>query len=352
MGRILEVECKHLEDELMRVRFASSQLVADHPFRMGGTETGPSPGEMMMMGLASASALAGRRFAQANELAVGHVGARASISMTSEGFAGPLHNGPLLRRTYVGQFWRRLEAEGALSDSDRDSLLTAMSDTTVARTLMDGAAIDERLVAHRNPAGRPAPKPKNPFYLTGESTERMPEGERVNNYSATTWRVSAAALDEDTCLLKAVRSLWVVGRAVEQLKGPTPEELLLAALAACTTIYVARNANLQDIPLDVVHVKVRAEIPEDAGAPIVRFEKSCEVVGDLTAKEIADLEHMAYYCALGETIKRGTPFTDEVAVLDHTDAAGPPSALGALDAPAPQPSDPQFCDDGACCLGS
>lgn len=350
MGRILEVECKHLESELMRVRFASSQLVADHPYRMGGTETGPSPGEMMMMGLASASALAGRQFASRNGLAIGHVGARTSMSMTSEGFTGELHDGPLLRRTYVGRFWRRLEADGALTEADTAALAAAMAATTVARTLQNGAQIEERLVCRSTGERRHKIPEKNPFYLRDEATERMPAGEKIVNYNADTWRVSAAALDDETCLLKAVRSLWVVGSEVEQLKGPTPEELLLAALAACTTIYVARNANLQDIPVESVHVKVKAEIPEDRTEPIVRFDKSCEVVGELTAKEISDLEHMAYYCALGETLKRGTLFTDEQGFSQATVGPQSPEPLRALQGAAPKPSDPDFCDDGACCV--
>ncbi|MCB2073967.1 MAG: OsmC family protein [Novosphingobium sp.] len=304
MGRMLEVECKHLEGELMRVRFAGSQLIADHPFRMGGTESGPSPGEMMMMGLASASALAGRRFATQNRLDVSHIGARTSMSLTNEGFSGELHNGPLLRLSYVDRFWRRLEANGKLNEADRSALTEAMSETTVANTLANGITLDEELVCHRTGHGRARLAEKNPFYLRGEATKRLPEGEKLVSYTAENWRVSAAALDDETCLLKAVRSLWVAGSDIEVLKGPTPEELLLAALAACTTIFVARNSNLQDIPAESVLVKVWAELPDDPGEPISRFSKRCEVVGDLTDKEIADLEHMAYYCALGETLKR------------------------------------------------
>jgi uncharacterized OsmC-like protein len=349
MGKLLQVECKHLEDELMRVRFASSQLVADHPFRMGGTETGPSPGEMMMMALASSSALAGRRYAAANGLATGHIGARTSMSMHSEGFAGDLHEGSLSRRTYVGRFWRRLEAEGDLSADQTEALVETMSSTTVAATLQQGAEIDERVECHCDGRGRGKLDDKNPFYLQPERQGRMAEGESVVNYTADTWRVSAMALDPEACLVKAVRSLWVVGSEVELLKGPTPEELLLAALAACTTIYVARNTNLQDIPARSVHVTVRAEIPDEIGAPITRFEKLCRVSGDLTAKERSDVEHMAYYCALGETLKRGVPFTNEV---DLAPLPGPACdhGLRALNRDAPRPADPAFCDDGSCCL--
>jgi uncharacterized OsmC-like protein len=350
MGKMLEVECKHLEGELMRVRFASTQWVADHPFKLGGTETGPSPGEMMMMGLASASALAGRQFATRGGLEVSQVGARTSMSTINEGFTGELHNGPLLRLTYIGQFWRRLQSDGRLSQADQAALAAAMSETTVARTLQLGTEIDEKFVCRRTGEGRRKMPEKNPFYLREELNERMPEGEKSDAFTVGNWRVAAAAMDDEACLLKAVRSLWVVGDRVELMKGPTPEELLLAALAACTTIYVARNSNLQDIPAESVGVKVRAEIPDDRTQPITRFEKSCEVTGDLTDKEIADLEHMAYYCALGETLKRSTPFVDEVAIGETAGASGPPNALVALASDAPKPSDPAFCDEGSCCV--
>ncbi len=350
MGKTLQVECTHLEDELMRVRFAASQLVSDHPSWMGGTGTGPSPGEMMMMGLASASAIAGRRYAADHGLTVGHIGARCSMSMHSEGFAGPLNDGPLSRLTFVGRFWRRLEAEGRLRAEELEALIEAMSANTVAATLKQGARIEESVEFRPDGRGRAGLAEKNPFHLRPEIRERMPEGHSEEMPAADNWRVSAASLDADTSLVKAVRSLWVVGSDTDLLKGPTPEELLLAALAACTTIYVARNTILQDIPARSIRVTVRAELPDEPGAPITRFDKLCQVAGDLTDSERADVEHMAYYCALGETLKRSTPFSDEIDFAEAPQVERGDTAVSALDRSAPRPSDPAFCDDGSCCV--
>jgi len=350
MGKILQVTCKHLEGELMRVQFAASQLVSDHPFKMGGTETGPSPGEMMMMGLASASAIAGRQYADRHGLATGHVGARTSMSMYSEGFAGALNDGPLSRLTRVGRFWRRLEVEGQMGATDLEGIVAAMSVNTVSSTLERGAQIEERVEFAADGRGREISEEKNPFHLRPEIQARMAEGQTEETVVVDSWRVSAASLDKDTSLVKAVRSLWVVGSDTDLFKGPTPEELLLAALAACTTIYVARNTNLRDIPARSVEVTVRAELPDEPGAPITRFDKLCRVSGDLTDHERGEVEHMAYYCALGETIKHGAPFTDEIDFNDSVVVPAGDSAVNALGRDAPKPSDPAFCDDGSCCV--
>ena len=37
MSGLAEIQCTHIEGELMRVRFASSQLISDHPAEWSGT---------------------------------------------------------------------------------------------------------------------------------------------------------------------------------------------------------------------------------------------------------------------------------------------------------------------------
>src|SRR4051812_31187704 len=121
MGQMLEVECAHIEDELLRVRFANSQLISDHPAAFGGSDTGPAPGEIVLMALTAGTALAGRYFASRAGLDVAHIGARASMTARNEGFGEEHGNVPLPHLTYVEKFWRLLEVDGRLSDDERDA---------------------------------------------------------------------------------------------------------------------------------------------------------------------------------------------------------------------------------------
>jgi uncharacterized OsmC-like protein len=283
-------------------------------------------------------------------LKLSHIGARASITTVSVGFPGELREGPLSRLTYIGRIWRLFEADGELTENQQAKLVEAMSNTRVARTLVEGLRIEERLVCRSSGEGRRKPAPKSPFHDTDEYRRRVPEGQKEESVLIDSWRVSAAALDDETCLLKNTGAMTVVGREVESRRGPTPEELLLGALAGCTTIYVARNAALNEIPAESVRVFISAEIPDDPSEPIGALDKVCEVVGELTGKEVSDLEHMARYCAIGETLQRGVEFVDDESFKPTPAAAVSAQHLAALTREAPKPADPAFCDDGACCV--
>ena len=342
--RTIEVECHYLEAELLRVRFAGSQLVSDHPVVAGGTGTGPSPGELVQMALASATVLAGERFADRTGLGLARLGARTSLAMTREGFPAELQQGPLRRLVYIDSIARLIEAEGPLDDGQAAVLAEAMAENRVARTLRAGIALDECLECVTTGRRLP-PLPKNPFHLTDRARERTAPGER-HVADPGGWRVSAASLGAGACLVQAGGGASVVGAGL----GPTPEELLLAGLAGCTTIFLARNAALLEIPVESVRVVVRAELPEDPDAPIAAMEKVAWVAGDLMPGELADLEVVARYCAIGESLNRGAPIADTLAIRRAQIAAGlsPLAALARSDAPAPPAG--AACDDGICCV--
>jgi uncharacterized OsmC-like protein len=346
MGEILEVECVHLEDELMRVRFANSQLLSDHPKKWGGTDTGPSPGTMVLMALASASALAGRQFATRKKLDVAHIGTRMSSTAIQEGFAGKLSHVSLPYQTYTQRFWRLLEAEGRLSAAEKDALVAAMAENRIAKTIRNGVTLEERLIYHRSPNGRAVVAKRD----TGVDRSRLAPGVRRKSSIAGDWDVSASALDDRTCCLKAAGSMSVAADKISSQRGPTPEELLLGGLASCTAIHVARYAMLQDIPVESVRVRVRAELPQNPGEPITHVEKVADVVGELADQEITKLEHFAQFCAYGVTLSRGTEIADSVLVTDAQQRSAALSPLQAFDRPAPIPSDPAFCDDKSCCI--
>ena len=142
----------------------------------------------------------------------------------------------------------------------------------------------------------------------------------------------------------------VIGDEIAAQRSATPEELLLGGLAACTTIYVARNAMFHGIPLESVRVRVRAECPQVPDQPITRVEKIAELAGDFTEEERTKLEQFAGYCAFGVTLSRGTPIIDNALIGQGEGSSGTTPSLAALDRAAPTPDDPAFCNDGSCCV--
>lgn len=350
MSNVIEVECTHIENELMRVRFANTQIVSDHPVEWGGTDTGPAPGDMVIMALTAASALAGRRFAASHNLDVGHIGARASMRSLQEGFPEQLRHVPLPHLTYVERFWQLLEIDGRLGEGERDALVGAMGDNTVARTIRDGMEIEERVIFHKPAPGTVHWAGQGEGNSLLKDRPSLPAGETRIAAKAGNWRVSAAALDERTCLVKATGAMFVVGDTIASQRGAIPEELLLGGLAACTTIYIARNAQFHGILPHAVSVRVRGELPDTPGQPITRVEKIAEVTGDFTEEEIAKLRHFAEFCAFGVTLGRGSAIEESLAINETDSAVTVSPSFAFLDRTAPAPDDPAYCIDGSCCV--
>ena len=348
MGEFLEVECAHIEDELMRLRFASSQLISDHPRKWGGTDTGPAPGDLVLMALTSASALAGRQFATQNKIDVAHIVARSSESSLSKGFAEELRDVALTQITFVEQFFRLLEIGGRLSDAERDALLEAMAENRVAKTIRNGVALIEEVIFHGPSAGRNESVGKKGCNLVLKDRRRLLPGETRVASAAENWRISASALDDQTCLVKAAGSMTVVGDKVGSQRGATPEELLLGGLAACTTIFLARNAPYHEIPLEAVRVRVRAQIPSNPREPITRIEKVAELVGEFTDQEAIKLRDFARFCAYGVTLSKATPIMDSVLSVEAEPSGAVSTLSQVFDCHAPIPIE-LVCSDQSCC---
>jgi putative redox protein len=108
--------------------------------------------------------------------------------------------------------------------------------------------------------------------------------------------------------------------------GPSPGELLLAALAACTSVYIGRNAARYSIPLESVHVGASFETaheatdgPLDTVAYLNRIVKRVEVRGPLNEDQLAMVRFWAEHCAIGETLRRGVELTEEVELVSDPD---------------------------------
>jgi putative redox protein len=104
--------------------------------------------------------------------------------------------------------------------------------------------------------------------------------------------------------------------------GPSPGELLLAALAACTSVYVGRNAKRFGIPLESVHVGTSFEIgheptegPLDSVSYLKRITKRVEIRGPLSGEQLDAIRFWVEHCAIGETLRRGVELVEEVIVV-------------------------------------
>lgn len=93
-------------------------------------------------------------------------------------------------------------------------------------------------------------------------------------------------------------------------KGPDPYELLLAALAACTTmtlkLYAKRKRwDLQRVAVDISHDRVHAKDCkecEGADGEIERIVVRLKVEGDLTDEQRARLSEIAAKCPVRKTL--------------------------------------------------
>jgi putative redox protein len=112
--------------------------------------------------------------------------------------------------------------------------------------------------------------------------------------------------------------------------GPSPGELLLASLAACTAIFVGRNAKLRGIPVESVYVGTAfTAAGEDVdGQPLPRIAfldritKYVEVRGPLTPEQFEEIKYFVEHCAIGETLQRGVELDEQIVHI--TDPSAPP----------------------------
>jgi putative redox protein len=96
--------------------------------------------------------------------------------------------------------------------------------------------------------------------------------------------------------------------------GPTPYDLLTAALGECTAMTVRWYANRQGWPLEHVQIEVRHDkfLPGGEAQPVDRFRKSVQIVGaDLTAEQIAKLHSVAARCPVHKTLESSVSITTE-----------------------------------------
>src|SRR5262249_35735970 len=84
--------------------------------------------------------------------------------------------------------------------------------------------------------------------------------------------------------------------------GPSPSDLLAAALAACTAITLRMYADRTQLQLEAIHVSVDLHRAEDKSTSIDRV---LEFEGDLTGEQRARLADIAERTPVTLTLKAG-----------------------------------------------
>jgi len=335
-----EVRATNLGGELVRVEFKHSNVVSDHPERMGGSGKGPSPAVLLMSALVSSSVLVARQTAEAEGIRLSSAVARAVPKINREKIGGPL-----AARIYLPEIWRQVELAGDMTPAEAQRVQGAVADCPIAAALREGLQIDERVTYTAVDRPRLPPVQHSSFEKMGlDRLAKLQVGETEEGALEPAWRLSAIALGQDTALVDLGFHLISVGATPELRRGPSPTELLLGGLAACTAIYVSRFASFKNIPLERVNVSVSTQ---DDGGPLRRLTKVAELVGNLTPEEVAECIFFAEVCAIGQSLLQGVRLNDRILISQAP--AGGAEALGALLRDAPPPSREADCDDGACC---
>ena len=118
---------EHYRTELF---IAGHTVIADEPQDLGGTNLGPSPGQFLMLSLASCTAITLRMYADRKKWSVDKI----KVEVASE----KVDNKTL--------FNREISFEGALDDDQRKRLLQIANSCPVHKTLTNPIEVQTKLV--------------------------------------------------------------------------------------------------------------------------------------------------------------------------------------------------------------
>jgi uncharacterized OsmC-like protein/alpha/beta superfamily hydrolase len=123
------------------VRIGSHRLIADEPIAYGGTNTGPSPYDLLLAGLGACSSMTVRLYADMKKLPLEHVRVRLKHEKVHATDCADCES----KDQKIDRIDREIELEGALDDAQRTRLLEIANRCPVHRTLESKVWVETRL---------------------------------------------------------------------------------------------------------------------------------------------------------------------------------------------------------------
>ena len=104
--------------------------------------------------------------------------------------------------------------------------------------------------------------------------------------------------------------------------GPTPYDLLLMSLGACTSMTLRMYANrkklpLEDVSIRLVHERVHAEDCIDCDGKLERITRRISLVGDLSDEQRRSLLEIADKCPVHRTLESDPQIVTELVEPDN-----------------------------------
>lgn len=336
----LIVRTEHLAGEMLLIDLGNTTIVSDHPEHMGGTGKGPNPGELIKGALASSAVLAIDAAITREGLPVQAV----SVACSTGFHTARREEGLLPALTTLTNFELHVAIAGGLDQAGLRAVETAVLGCGVAQALAAGIRIDEHDEFRRETASHPARATTH--LLQGTAANRPATDQAVIRPADKATAVKAEWIGDGRALLHWSRTVHLAetergeGR---RSHGSAPEVLLLAGLSACTSVFVARSAALEQVQAEV-RVVARGNLNPVTGA--LAIDKALEVTGQMRPEQEATLAYFGANCAVGESLRRPQRIAVTVEQIAPENHAAPASQATALAAQL----DGLDCDDGACCV--
>jgi uncharacterized OsmC-like protein len=330
------IRSEHLGGEALLLDFGHAVVLSDHPKQQGGSGKGPLPGDLMKGALASSIALAVGEAAERGEFPVTSIAVRC----TTPPVVREKLDGPLDTLMYLTDFVVDIVLSGKLAPGQGEHVEAIARNTRVARALTGELELDESNVF------LPGEAPGE-VALLAEARGQLVRDEESERRSPA--QASVEYLGRGRALVNWAQSTYLVQGETsnDPGNGGSPEGLLLASLAACTTVFTARAATRTGGPAGI-RVFCKGDFSAIGAG---RIEKRMEVVGDLTPVQRESLAYCGDHCALGETLRRRANLQVRIHCI-APDHAAQPTALGTAGEAREALGEIAdiVCDDGVCCV--